>query len=981
MNQNRGPQIGEIMKQITDVGSFAARHLPEPTKRETKNWLYDCPNCGESGHKKLSFLPGVTAKGVVGPWKCNCPCGEKGNLFSFLLFLGVVKDKGEAARLLKEAAGIMEEPREQNRKKGGSKKDTDTKEKKKSGPLPVAPPSSAKIYQRFVELTHLSKEHREDLKKKRGFTDATIDTLKFRSGGEYVAQVLVQLQGEFQPEELSISGVMVRQNNTLIPCEQLIQDRILIPYLDEQGQAYHIRPHKLGFKDVAPQIYMRHLFHGHPTKIVITEGEFKAAALAHGWGLPAAAVPGISSFAGVYFERLTGLLNEFSIEEVCVIYDNEEKGDSSLPNFKEKIEDRFDTQFWAYILGYKLAKDGYRATIGKLPDAWREKGKIDFDGALAQGRTREEVEKIIQAAVPPREYLDTLPEEAKPIVQRKISRFFKSFGVRREYNKYVASRYKGQEKYEETISNFVINIKSNYFTSEGVIRNVELVNEYGEVSDSFALDPGDMAGGDAFKKFCFAKGNYIFKGSANDLINIWELEFSRDAGTVIHVPEKIGRIDTRTWLFGNMAIRDGKVYRPGEDGVIWIDGIGYKPQSLHLGPKDEPIEDAIPCLYEGPVDIKGVAEKLKHCVGGYEAYIGIGWVVMTIFSKDIFAKYKCLPFLFPHGKRESGKSSFLRWIIRFFGIESDGISLPETSQNYIMRALGYFSSMGVWFDEYRNDPQVTKKDGFLRSAYNRQVSGKGMKDAFRGRSHGVFGTISLTGEEVPKDSGLFTRSCFIQMSSNKRNREYYDDLNMECEKFSGFVFHLITNYEKYREDILKNISSLKKSLVKLKISDRTAENWAIVSGCFWTVVEKDNDFLVWVKKTCKDIKMSGENDHALNQFWDDINYLVSANEITSSKFMEHRDGQLVLWFMGAYDAWAIHYRKKTGRDPFDWKSISSYLRDEPYFIEMKSAKINGATKHCYFINPEKATDSVKEIVSYLEKGNFTQINSEGERWK
>lgn len=989
-NQQNKIDFDDLFSKI-DVLSFAESNFPPPAKKEAKNWLYDCPFC--SGEQKLSLsIPGY--KNIRGFWKCY-KCEEKGNLYTFLTKI-MQQEKAAALKILHEAAGVPWEDKGNSKGKRGrgrprkgsgsgdnggdgdgdgeypglkkGKQSNKTSWDRNKGPLPVAPLSSQKIYQRLVELAHLTPEHREETKKNRGFSDKTIDAMQLRSGGDYIAGVLEQLKTEFTPEELTLSGVMVKQNNTLIPCEQLLDNRILIPYLDENGHVYHLRPHKLGFKDVAPQPFCRYFLRGHHESIILTEGEFKAVALAAEWGIPAISVPGISSFSGKYFERLTGLLTEFGVRQVVVIFDNEEKGDPALPNFKQRTEDRYDTPFWAYILGYKLGKEGFQTTIGNLPDEWRENGKIDFDGALAQGRTKQDIEKVIQTAVPPKEFLDSLTDEAQQIVRRKVARFFKKFSIRRNFNKYDAIRFKGNETYEETISNFVINIKSNYYTSDGVIRNIELVNEFGETSESFTLEPGDMAGGDSFKKFCFAKGNYIFKGSSQDLINIWELEFARDTGTVIHVPEKIGRIKANLWLFGNMAIKDGKVYRPGEDGVIWVDGEGYKPQSLHLSPKDEPIEDAIPSLYEGEIDIANIADRMKKCVGGYEAYVGIGWVVMTIFSSDIFRKYKCLPFLFPTGKRESGKSSFMRWIIRFFGIESDGISLSETTQNYIMRALGYFSSLGVWFDEYRNEPQVTKKDGYLRSAYNRQLSGKGIKNTFGARGYDVAGTIAVSGEEVPKDSGLFTRSCFIQMSSNKRDRRYFDDLNAEAEKFSGFVYHLILNYEKYRDAIIENIQELKRLLVGLRISDRTAENWAILAGCFLTTVKEDGHFVAWIKKTCQDLKMSGENDHALNVFWDDINYLVSANEIIPNNFMEYKENEKILkfWYKGLYDAWAIHYRKKTGKEPFDWKSVSNYLRDEPYFMDMKTSKINNAHKHCYFIDVEKATETIKEIASYLE---------------
>src|SRR5690606_20740348 len=235
-------------------------------------------------------------------------------------------------------------------------------------------------------------------------------------------------------------------------------------------------------------------------------------------------------------------------------------------------------------------------------------------------------------------------------------------------------------------------------------------------------------------------------------------ELMRDMGDVVHMPEQIGEIKPGFWLFGNVAVYKGDVVRPDSDGIFWIDGMGYKPQSLTVGPRGEMIEDAIPALFTGEVDIKEIVEHFRGALGGgYEACVGLGWVVATLFSRPIFVRYKAFPFPFPHGKRESGKSTYMRWLMAFFGSETDGVSLAETTQNYIMRALSYYSSLGVWFDEYRNEPRITQKDGYLRSAYNRQLAGKGIKDAFGARSYVVRGTVAISGEELPRDNGLFTR--------------------------------------------------------------------------------------------------------------------------------------------------------------------------------------------------------------------------------
>lgn len=941
-------------------------------KQHGDEWEADCPFCREEKHFYFNRR--------TGKWLCY-KCNEKGGITSFLARARGISGK-EAFKELAEMAGVKWEVKkpaqraEASSQKTGLTPATGKNNKKnskngKDGKQEENPPATQNrpsqvntaIYQRLIELTALTGDHRDKLKSQRGFTDETIETFMFRSGGPQVQTAVDKLKEEFTDEELLAAGILVEVNGSLATNDQLLDGRVLIPYLDENGRVYHLRPHKLGFKGIPSQPYCRFLLAGNPEHIVLTEGEFKATAL-YQWGFAALAVPGVSSFGAKNLDRLVELLREFQVKKVTVIFDNEIKDNPAFPNFKEKVEDRYDTQFWSYIMAYKLSRAGFIARVGWLPDEWRVNGKIDFDGALAQKHTRQEIERVIAAAILPEEYLDGLSEEAKKIVRRKITRHFTRVPVRREFNRYVATRHKGGESYEETISNFVINIKSSFFTPEGVIRNVELVNEYGEVSAVFPLEPQNMAGINEFKKFCFSKGNYVFEGTSQDLLNIWKLEFLRDTGELIYMPDRIGRISKDLWLFGNLAVYKGKTYRPDNDGIIWIDGKGYKPQSLQIGARGESIEDAIPSLRETPVNIVDIAEKLRQSVGGYEAYMGIGWVIATIFSEDIFQQYKCLPILFPHGKRESGKSTFMRWIMAFFGIENDGVGLSETSQNYIARALSYYSSLGVWFDEYRNEARIIQKDGFFRSAYNRQLSGKGTATAFQARGFSVHATVAISGEELPKDNGLFTRCIPLQISAYKRDRTWYDWLNTNKERFSGFVYWLITNYERLKPQILANIAELKQALLALDVSDRTAENWAICAGAFDTVVLQDAEFIRWVGETCKEIKQAGEEEHMLNQFWEDVSVLCSQGEL-GLRDMKVENGNLYVWFSSVYDTWAVHFKKKTGREPFDKQSIMKYLQEEPYYQGINNRRLKGTQRRCVVIDVDKANEIIKEIADYI----------------
>ncbi len=382
---------------------------------------------------------------------------------------------------------------------------------------------------------------------------------------------------------------------------------------------------------------------------------------------------------------------------------------------------------------------------------------------------------------------------------------------------------------------------------------------------------------------------------------------------------------------------------------------------------------SMPNVYEKPIDYHDVIEKIRDAVGGYEAYVAVGWVGATILSTYIFDEFKCFPILFVHGKRESGKSTFMRWIMNFFGIDTEGIGLAETSQNFIARALSYYSSLGVWFDEYRNESKVMQKDGFFRSAYNRQYSGKGTTTAFQTKGFEVNGTIAISGEELPRDNGLFTRCVILQMSAYKRNRTWYDWLNQNAHTFSSFMFNeMILNwfYDDYKvENVIRNIKNLKTALIAKGISDRTAENWAICAATFDTVVKRDNDFLRWVEKACQEIKLSSEQEHMLNQFWEDVDYLVSKGDLGNKHFLVGRDPKygldanlLYIWFPAVYTEWAIHYRKKTGREPFNKVSILKNIREEPYFVDNNAFKRFGNdARKALVINLNEATDEIKEI--------------------
>jgi hypothetical protein len=272
---------------------------------------------------------------------------------------------------------------------------------------------------------------------KRGLTTATSQQLRFRSNPRTNKAFLMRLRELFSKEEVLNSGLWKRDASRRLdikPNSQFCgagiirklkdgekepddsntwvdEDRslwgwvcsILIPYFDENNLLIGLRPHKGGGSGGtltgAPRIYIPRsvtMAEEEFYSVVITEGEFKAAALWQmigggrdddGEPFGVVALPGISF--GKHYEireQLDTWLREVKCRHVIVAYDEEEKGDPKLESFKADARKRFDSQIWARVLATDIAlKLHIRGEVCVLPREWRnEKGKADWDGALAR---------------------------------------------------------------------------------------------------------------------------------------------------------------------------------------------------------------------------------------------------------------------------------------------------------------------------------------------------------------------------------------------------------------------------------------------------------------------------------------------------------------------------------------------------------------------------------------------------------------------
>lgn len=818
------------------------------------------------------------------------------------------------------------------------------------------------IYEFLTEKGVLTYKHKDELKQKRGFSDETIQKLRFFSGGKYLLDFEQEIIKEFNKEDLITSGVCVASGKALTLSPVLLDDRVIIPYLNAAGKAYLVRPHKLGLSSVPIEIYCPDWNLG--ADVIITEGEFKAVA-AMQLGISAIAIPGIGSFSKEHFPRLIKFLQDAKSRNICIIFDNEIKDDPRLKNYKDNPADRYDTQFYAYFMARQLDKEGFRTQIGTLPDSWRVEGKADIDGALAQGKTKDDLVVVISYSKSAKQYVEELTREAQVIIRRKMSlKYFKSH-IRREFGKYVATRRRGKTEWDEEIANFTMKIIATHQTAEGIIREIQFTNEFGDHSSCFAINPEDMGGAEGFTTFCFQHGNFIWRGTKEDLLNIWEGLFLEDDGRHIIEPDHIGWIESEgMWVFGNVAIdKEGKEMRPDKNHIFWLEKKGIKPVALGVTSGKQQISEGIPYISLTPCDIKEIRTKLSDTIGDIEAVKCLGWASAIPYLEDIFDAYGCYPFLFITGRTGSGKSTIAEWITCLFGIEDAGKSLSQTTVVAIQRSLGYYSSLPVFLDEFRNTSDIAFKTGFLRNVYNRQSSGKGIKSNFGIREAKVRGTLIIAGEETPNDNAILNRSILVEVIKKSRTNNHYDWFTKNKAKFSHHILEIIKNKSKQKDLFMRVLAESKDYLTKhAEVDDRTAVNHAVLcAGHAITFGEEDMEFAEMIIQEAKRTAVDYQADNMMHVFIKDLQVLAHKGELKDYYWLVE-ENRIYLYFEALYNIWSMDARKR-GYDPFKSASLRGYFKEEEGFISLSQKKrIGGFSRNCIVLDYEGCNEELRNLV-------------------
>ena len=166
------------------------------------------------------------------------------------------------------------------------------------------------------------------------------------------------------------------------------------------------------------------------------------------------------------------------------------------------------------------------------------------------------------------------------------------------------------------------------------VRICRLVNEQGQTSRLVQFDSDTLTKPLEFMSECKKAGNYIFKGEFRDLISLNELLLDQETN-IIHSPDHIGRIG-KAWLMGRYGVDStGNVVEADKDGIIELDGESYMVRSLNVvDANDATYLPVLPEPYDiTPEYLQDVARTLKANLGGFEAWLALGFTVAGWHSR------------------------------------------------------------------------------------------------------------------------------------------------------------------------------------------------------------------------------------------------------------------------------------------------------------------------------------------------------------
>jgi hypothetical protein len=245
------------------------------------------------------------------------------------------------------------------------------------------------------------------------------------------------------------------------------------------------------------------------------------------------------------------------------------------------------------------------------------------------------------------------------------------------------------------------------------------------------------------------------------------------------------------WIFGEVAIRDGKVYRLNEEDFFDLGRLSVKSleRSVHLDINADPDQFSTEWV------------SLLWTAFGPSGLMVLAFWFLSLFAEQIYARLKFFPFLEVTGEPGSGKSTVVELCWKLFGRIHEGFDASTANQAALARNFNQVSNIPVALiesdrtkDHQTGRPRASFDWDSLKKLYNRRgFKSRGMRTQGNETYEPPFkGTLAIIqNHPIQADKAVLERLIavpFCKTGHNDTTRNAVRKLEtMPMAQLSGFI--------------------------------------------------------------------------------------------------------------------------------------------------------------------------------------------------
>jgi DNA primase len=475
-------------------------------------------------------------------------------------------------------------------------------------------------------------------------------------------------------------------------------------------------------------------------------------------------------------------------------------------------------------------------------------------------------------------------EEGWKIPDNVLLSDFEKYGFYKDENCYYFKTAKGVVRG----TNFVMVPLFHISSVLNAKRLYKITNEFG-FSQVIELLQKDLIGLASFRLRVESLGNFLFEASETELNKLKRYLYEK-TDSCFEITQ-LGWQKQGFWAWSN-GIFSGAFSQSDANGIVKFQNDNfYLPASSTV----YQLEDSLFVterrfkFSDGSISLYDYTVKLTK-VFGENAMFAISFYIATLFRDHIFKLFGFFPILNLFGPKGAGKTELAISMLQFFGNQSKGLNLTNTTRPALADHVGMFSNAFCHIDEYKNNVEYEKIE-YLKGLWDGMGrTRKNMEMNKRNETSNVDCSVILSGQEMPTaDIALFSRLIFLSFTKVEYSDQEKNDFNNLKEVEKTGLTHITHDLLSYRAEFIANFFEnyqessklLGSKLNNVVIEDRIFRNWLIIIASYRTLMNRirvpfsEKDLLthavILITRQNQETKKSNE----LSIFWSIVEFLAN----------------------------------------------------------------------------------------------------------